>query len=90
MVVAADGQLDSELERQYRQEKEQLKHINFLMEQQRKKEAGFIQAQLPFNEREIPFTEEDVFRLGGGTFSEERDDYYSLNPGVIEEEIDDY
>jgi hypothetical protein len=60
------------------------------MEQQRKKEAGFIQAQIPFNQREIPFTQEDVFRLGGGTLLETRDGAYTLNPGVIEEEIDDY
>ena len=59
------------------------------MEQQRKKEAGFIQAQIPFNQREIPFTQEDVFRLGG-TLLETRDGAYTLNPGATIEEIDDY
>jgi hypothetical protein len=42
-----------------------MERVSNLLERQKMKEAMLKQAQLPFNQREIPFTEEDVFRLGG-------------------------
>ena len=77
------------MEQSYRQEKEQIKLINNLYDSQRKKEAEFIQAKIPFNQREIPFTENDVLRLGGSLL-ETRDNAYSVNAIETVEDSEDY
>lgn len=59
------GYSDDSLAREYRAEQDRLAIIIRNEEQQRMDAYRRQQAALPFNEREIPFTNEDILRLGG-------------------------
>lgn len=59
------GESNSNLERDYRIEQERLANIVRILNEQQQDAYNRAQAALPFNERELPFTDADVLRLGG-------------------------
>jgi len=62
MVKASDGRV---LDSQTQQEYQRLKILAQEIDRQRKEKEKRDQLKLPFNERELPFTAEDVERIGG-------------------------
>lgn len=54
----------------YQKEKQQLAWMTKLLEQQRIDAYQRQQEALPFNQRELPFTDEDVRRIGGSDFTD--------------------
>ena len=55
-------------------EKQMLAWMSNLLEQQRNEAYNRQQAALPFNQRELPFTDADVRRLGGEMDESEEED----------------
>ena len=65
IVKDEHGNIDKSLERDFHAEQERLARIVMTLDQQRLAAYRREQEALPFNQRELPFTEADVLRLGG-------------------------
>ena len=67
---------DEEIARDYHERKQKLEYLNKLNDTSKNYSYKRNQELLPFDQREIPITDDDVYRLGGTMVNEEDDDFW--------------
>lgn len=84
VIVDEHGNTNESLVRDFRAEQARLAQMVMILDQQRLETYRREQAALPFNQRELPFTDDDVLRLGGPILttcndSEDSDEIEEIN-----------